>query len=243
MLVLPFRANFYRHASLISGPLDSSGTLSLIALAICLLGLAATRPHTDMLSNNAWWAVVLSADVPNSLRLTVAAAVGLGLWALWRLLRPGRVRFLPWDAATRERMRAIGRGPPAQADGVVLGEAARAAIAFQRCGRVLLGLGDPAGAESDRISAIWRLRDLAQQEGLHPAFWRAGPALLQCLWRSRPDRRCRWVPMGLPLPEAPDDTPAAAAYLVCQAERDLGTLLPLLPELARQQEVEAATAA
>jgi hypothetical protein len=37
---------------------------------------------------------------------------------------------------------------------------------------------------------------------------------------------------GLPLPEAPDETPPARHYLVCMAERDLNFLLPLLPVLA-----------
>ena len=40
-------------------------------------------------------------------------------------------------------------------------------------------------------------------------------------------------PDGLPLPEAPDVTPPAAEYLVYVAERDLKTLLPLLPRLAK----------
>ena len=39
-------------------------------------------------------------------------------------------------------------------------------------------------------------------------------------------------PDGLPLPESPDETPAASQYLVCVAERDLTTLLPMLPRLA-----------
>ncbi len=234
VLVAPFRACFYRHANLLSGPLQPSSALSLLTLVICLLGLAITRPHTEVLSNNAWWAVVLSSDVPNSLRVAVAAAVGLGLLQLWRLLRPGRVRFLAWDSTARLRLAALGAIPPARADGVVLGEASRAAIAFRRCGRVLLGLGDPSGSESDRVSAIWRLRDLAQQEGLHPAFWRAGPGLLQVYG----DLGLTALPLGsdgLPLPESPDETPPADHYLVCLAERDLGTLLPLLPELAANQ--------
>ena len=54
------------------------------------------------------------------------------------------------------------------ADGLVLGEQGRAAIPFRRMGGVMLGLGDPTGAPSDRVSAIWRLRDLAVQEGLDP---------------------------------------------------------------------------
>jgi hypothetical protein len=96
---------------------------------------------------------------------------------------------------------------------------------------VLLGLGDPAGEMEDRVSAIWRLRDLAEQEGLDPAIWCAGPSLLKVYG----DLGLTALPLGedgLPLPEAPDRTPPSCQYLVCVAERDLTTLLPLLPALA-----------
>jgi len=242
LLVAPFRACFYRHASLLSGPLEASSAISLVALAICLLALAATRPYTHGLANNAWWAVIISPELPNSVRLAVALAVVLGLLAIWRLLRPGRVRWLPWNATTRVRLSAFGVVPPRQADGLVLGEAERAGIPFRRCGRVLLGLGDPSGAETDCISAIWRLRDLAQQEGLDPAFWRAGPGLLK-VYGDLGLTALPLGPDGLPLPESADETPAAQHYLVCVAERDLGTLLPLLTELARKQDVAIPVAA
>jgi uncharacterized membrane protein YbhN (UPF0104 family) len=236
ILVAPFRACFYRRASLFSGPLQPSSALSLVVLVICLLALAVTRPQTHRLTNNAWWAVVLSRELPNSLRLAVALAVVLGLLAIWRLLRPGRVDWLPWDTAAQQRLAALGVMPPHHADGMVLGEAERAGIPFRRCGRVLLGLGDPAGAEEDRVSAIWRLRDLAQQEGLDPAFWRAGPGLLK-VYGDLGLTALPLGPDGLPLPEAPDETPSAEHYLVCVAERDLRTLLPLLPELADSQDI------
>jgi len=45
------------------------------------------------------------------------------------------------------------------------------------------------------------------------------------------------------LPESPHETPEAPHYLVCVAERDLGTLLSLLPDLARRQEVATPVAA
>jgi uncharacterized membrane protein YbhN (UPF0104 family) len=242
LLVAPFRACFYRHASLLSGPLEVSSAISLVTLAICLVALAVTRPYTHELRNNAWWAVIMSREVPNSLRLEVALAVGLGLLAIWRLLRPGRVRWLPWDATARVRLAAMGVLPPRQADGLIMGEAERAGIPFRRCGRVLLGLGDPSGDETDRVSAIWRLRDLAQQEGLDPAFWRAGPALLK-VYGDLGLTALPLGPDGLPLPEAQDETPASPHYLVCMAERDLGTLLPLLPDLARRQDVAIPVAA
>ncbi len=235
MMVAPLRRSFYRHASLLSGPLEASSAISLFALVICLLALAGTRPRVHLLANNAWWAVVMSRDVPHSLRLTVAIAVVLALIAIWRLLRPGKVRWLPWDAVARQRLARLGGTiPPARADGVVLGEAERAGIPFRRCGRVLLGLGDPMGAEGDRVSAIWRLRDLAQQEGLDPAFWRAGPGLLS-VYGDLGLTALPLGPDGLPLPESPTETPEVRQYLVCVAERDLTTLLPLLPQLATNQ--------
>jgi uncharacterized membrane protein YbhN (UPF0104 family) len=242
ILVAPLRRSFYRHANLLSGPLDASNAIPLFTLVICLLALAGTRPRVHLLANNAWWAVVMSRDVPHSLRLTVALAVALALIAIWRLLRPGKVRWLPWDSAARQRLARLGGTiPPARADGVVLGEAERAGIPFRRCGRVLLGIGDPTGAEADRISAIWRLRDLAQQEGLDPAFWRAGPALLK-VYGDLGLTALPLGPDGLPLPEAPDETPDAGQYLVCVAERDLNTLLPLLPQLATNQDLVPAAA-
>ncbi|HET7881031.1 MAG TPA: phosphatidylglycerol lysyltransferase domain-containing protein [Acetobacteraceae bacterium] len=241
MLVAPLKRCFYRHASLFSGPLDASSAVSLFALVICLLALAGTRPRVHLLTNNAWWAVVMSGELPHSLRLTVALAVALALTAIWRLLRPGKVSWLPWDAKTRQRLALLGGTiPPARADGIVLGEGERAGIPFRRCGRVLLGLGDPMGAEADRVSAIWRLRDLAQQEGLDPAFWRAGPALLKVYG----DLGLAALPLGEDGLPVENDAAALEArqYLVCVAERDLKTLLPLLPQLATNQDIVAAAA-
>src|SRR5271165_2418835 len=231
MLLAPFRACFYRHARLFSGPLRPSTAMPLFGLIACILALAAFERHVRYLHDNSWWEIVLSRDVPNSLRLTVGLTVALALLAIWRLIRPGRVQWLPWDAEARRRMLVLGGTPTEAADGVVMGENEQAGIVFRRCGRVLLGLGDPAGEKADRVSAIWRLRDLAEQEGLDPAIWCAGPGLLKVYG----DLGLTALPLGedgLPLPEAPDLTPPSCQYLVCVAERDLTTLLPLLPALA-----------
>jgi uncharacterized membrane protein YbhN (UPF0104 family) len=232
VLIAPFRTTFYRHARLLRGALDGAVVTPLLTLAGCILALAAFEPHVRWLSDNSWWEVVLSRDVPNSLRASVAFTVALAAFALWRLLRPVRVGFAPWNAQARLLYASLGADPPAEADGIVWGEAERAGIPFRRTSRVLVGLGDPAGAESDRISAIWRLRDLARQERLDPAFWRTGRTLLKV-----------YADLGLAaLPLRPDgmvaeeDEEAADSpetqFLVCMAERDLTTLLGMLPKLA-----------
>jgi lysylphosphatidylglycerol synthetase-like protein (DUF2156 family) len=230
VLITPFRGVFYRHARLLRGALDGAVVTPLLTLAGCILALAAFAPHVRWLSRNSWWEVVLSRDVPNSLRASVAFTVALAAFALWRLLRPVRVGYAPWNAQSRLRYASLGADPPAVADGIVWGEGERAGIPFRRASGVLVGLGDPAGAESDRISAIWRLRDLARQERLDPAFWRCGPALLKV-----------YADLGLAaLPLRPDGMVAEdeeageapeARFLVCKAERDLKTLLGVLPKL------------
>ncbi len=231
LLVAPFRDAYYRHAKLLSGLAGASVTVPLVALVGCVVWLGALEPHVRHLAENSWWEVVLSPQVPNSLRVAVALAVLLLVVATWGLIRPHHVDFLPWDAAGRLAYGELGGGPRPNAQGVVLGETGRSAIAFRREGPVLLGLGDPAGAETDRISAIWRLRDLAAQEGLDAAVWRAGPALLK-VYSGLGLTPLPLGPDGLLLPESEGDTPDAESYLCCVAERDLRVLLPRLPGLA-----------
>jgi len=231
LLVAPFRDAYYRHARLLSGPLQAGTAVPLFALVVCVLALSAFEPTMRTVNESSWIEVVLSPDLPNSLRLSVALAVVLALTALWRLIRPGRVGWMPWAGEGRRRYAELGALPPAQADGIVMGEAGRAGIPFRRIGRVLLGLGDPAGSVQDRVSAIWNLRDLAQQEGLDAAVWRAGPGLLK-VYADLGLTALPLGPDGLPLPERPDDAPLVKYYLCCRAERDLSLLLALLPSLA-----------
>ena len=236
LFLVPFRSAYYRHARLLSGPLRVSTAVPLLALVLCVLTLGAFEPRVRRMPENSWLEVMMSPSVPNSLRISIGFAVLLALVALWRLIRPGRVTWLPWAGDGRARYAALGSVPPAEADGIVMGEMGRAGIPFRRIGRVMLGIGDPAGSVNDRISAIWNLRDLAQQEGLDAAVWRAGPGLLKVYG----DLGLAALPLGddgLPLPEQEGDTPVVRNYLCCVAERDLSLLLPLLPRLAGRKDM------
>jgi uncharacterized membrane protein YbhN (UPF0104 family) len=232
LMIAPFHRTFYRSARLFSTGLQAGTIIPLLALVGCILALSNIRPRVRWLANDSWWVVIMSPHVPDTLRIAMAAAVVLGLLALWALMRPGHVHPAAYDREGRAAYAALGSDPPASADGLVWGDGGSSAIAFRRLGTLLVGLGDPAGSPSDAPSAIWRLRDLARQEKRHPAVWRAGPDLLNIY----ADIGLTGLPLdhdGVPVADAEDDPlPHATSFLVCQAERDLPELLKLLPDLA-----------
>ena len=235
LLIAPFRGSYYRHARILSDPLASGTALPLLLLIGCVLILGRLEPNLRFMDANSWWSVIITPGATNRTRASLACAVLIMLVALWRLISPGRIATLPWEQEGRERYRAL-VDPQAGAlqnepdlatsgssglvpQGVVLGETGRAAIAFTRIdggGRagLLVALGDPAGASTEQVSAIWHLRDLALQEGRDPVFWQVGPSLLHL-----------YDDLGLtawPLHDAQASGPER--YLCCNAERGRAVL-------------------
>jgi len=214
VLLATVRPAFYRDARLHAEALTGETVAAVAALGLCALTLAMVA-YEGRFAELSWWGVVLSAEAPNTLRFAVGLAGVLLLVAAFRLLRPAPRRALPYGPEAQVRLAALGARAPADADGAFFGEAGRAGFAFLRRNGIWLALGDPAGEERDRVSAIWRFRDICEQAGVDPAFWNIGPELLRV-----------YADIGLtafPLDGAP------ARFLACRAEHDLAALLPLLP--------------
>ncbi len=245
LVTLPFRNAYYRHARLLAEPLDPGTAVPLIALAGSVLAFAMLAPDFRYLDNTSWWQLVMTSTLPGRLRVSVALLVVVFLFATWRLIRPGRVASLAWTEEARRFFEGSGAELPENADGIVLGETGRSCIAFRRAGGVLVGLGDPAGPSPDRISAIWRLRDLAVQEGRATAVWRAGPELLQTwnslgliAWPLGPDERPR------PAFEGPLVSDPAERFVCFPDDAELGTVLRavgLAPEAAARTRLRILT--
>ena len=223
LLIAPFRGSYYRHARLLSEPLAPGTTLPLLLLIGCVLILGRLEPHLRTLDTNSFWSVVLTPGASNRTRVSLACAVLLMLAALWRLISPGRIATLAWEGVGGERYGALQEASDHKLEitpqGVVLAETGRAAIAFTRAeidgerhrDGLLVALGDPVGAPSEQVSAIWRLRDLALQEGRDPAFWQVGGELLHL-----------YEDLGLTVWPT-----AHGGYLACAAERGAGVLRTL----------------
>ena len=223
-LVGAMRSAFYRDARLMREPLQPQTLAALGVVAVCAILLALVS-YGGKVGDIGWYEVVLSPLAPDSLRFTVGLAAVLLLVGMARLLRPVKIRPEPFTPEVRARLRALGGAAPETADGAVFGEAGRAGFAFVRRDDVWLALGDPIGEERDRISAVWRFRDMCERAGVAPAFWRVTPALL----RVYGDIGLTAFPLAAPPPGEPQ------RYLACRAERDLEKLVALLP--AQEMEI------
>ena len=204
------RPSFYRDSRLRAEPLSQEMLLPLAAVAISGMAVALFA-NASPLQDDYWWEVVLTDEAPIQLRFAVGITVLLLLAGLFRLLRPARIRPLPYDEEQRTLLAGLGGTLPAEADGVVWGEAGLAGFAFSKAGKVWIGHGDPAGDLRDAVSAIWRFRDLCERNGARSAFVGVGPAYL----RVYADTGLQ----TLPDPEMP------GRYIVCHAERDMDVLM------------------
>ena len=211
-LLATMRPAFYRRSRLWAEPLSQEALVPLAAVALCGLTLALVGHRTDV-QDNSWWEFIFEDDAPNALRFTVGLTAVLLLVGLARLLRPARIRMLPFDEAGRAQLRCWGGVVPDTADGLVLGETGRAGMAFTRRPPIWLAHGDPSGDLADRVSAIWRFRDACERAGVRPAFWDVGPNWLRI-----------YADIGLtaiPMPGRP------GRFIACRAEQDLARLLAL----------------
>ncbi|MDN6042317.1 MAG: lysylphosphatidylglycerol synthetase family protein, partial [Acetobacter sp.] len=176
-LIAPFRSCYYRRARLLSEPLSTPTLLCLLLLFGCVIALASRH------AGGSWWEMVFVLPYSGAVRWTVALSVVLALLVIGRLMLPGRIKVKPWDNAAWQHYQTLDHAMPAlpniSPDGYVTGEGGEAVIPICYRGAFLVGLGDPAGAEDDSVSAIWRLRDLACQDGLKPVFWQVGTPFLR----------------------------------------------------------------
>lgn len=218
VLLAVFQNAFYRQVRLTREPLSAESLFPLAALVACALLLAAVGQQ-DAIEGRSWYEVVLSGDLPASVRFGVGLSGLLLLVAAVMLLRPAPLRPVPFDATARQRFAAIGGVPPVGAEQALFLDADRAALAYRRLPGVLLALGDPAGRDAEaRTTLLWRFRDMAERRGEDPAFLGVGEGM-----------RRQFEDLGLTLFPLPDGPGGEARFLACRAERDFERVRALLP--------------
>ncbi|MCQ9154761.1 lysylphosphatidylglycerol synthase domain-containing protein [Acidomonas methanolica] len=220
-LIVPFRSCYYRRARLLVEPLCPSmiASLTLWILSLASLGLFAMRRHMGV----AWWHSLIFDAHTSVARWALGISALLALAAVVQMMRRGRIPIRVWDSESESwygRLdHALDEIGPRRPSGLLVDESGKSGIPFLRTGRFIIGLGDPAGAQHACVAAIWRLRDLALQEGRHPAFIRVGQALLDVYY----DIGLTVLPhvglLGGTLCCLPQDIPAVQAALASEWRR------------------------
>ncbi|MBF0860711.1 lysylphosphatidylglycerol synthase domain-containing protein [Gluconobacter kanchanaburiensis] len=180
LLLLPFRNCYYRRAHLLVAPFTPSmlAPLSLWGLGLVGVGWVALQRHLGPI----WWRSMIYDAHTAVGRWFLGFSALCGFYVLWHGMRRTRIRFEAWTAENACHYHSLAHALPQlgarRPTGLLLDEAGRAAIPFLRTGQFIIGLGDPAGSERNCVAAIWRLRDLALQEGCKLAFIQVGQSLM-----------------------------------------------------------------
>ncbi|MCA8867927.1 MAG: bifunctional lysylphosphatidylglycerol flippase/synthetase MprF [Rhodobacteraceae bacterium] len=179
-----FRPAFYRADGGSVFRLNGTWIVSILALlaAVFWIGLFAYShvPYRNAL----WWDFAWHGDASRFLRAEFAAAVILTVVALNSLMtgRVAKTRPGPIPDSVRKLV-AASEDPEA---GIALmgdkaflvSEDARAFIAYADTGRSLIACGDPVGDHETSQRLIWRLREMADQQGKRCAFYAVSPVYL-----------------------------------------------------------------
>ena len=177
--LLPSRRAFYRKAALMSESFSPGWTVAVaLVLGISVwLGFFSYK-HVEY-SSAIWWRFTVRGDAPRFLRATVAAAGGLLLFGLTRLLRHAPADSAPPSAADLERAAVIVRNAPnTESNLALLGDKSllfstngNAFVMYGVAGRSWVALGDPVGPVEEHAELVWKFKEAADEHGGWPVFY------------------------------------------------------------------------
>lgn len=179
VLLVLCRAVFYRRASL----LDLRYSKTWIAAFALVVGGAV---WISLLANDdiqfgreMWWQFAFDEDAPRIMRAGLLSVLLAGGYMLWLLLSPSRPAPNLPDSHALGRAAAIAvSSSDTLANLALLGDkqllfhdAGDAFIMYQRSGRSLIALGDPAGNPARFEALGWSFRELCDRSGTWPVFY------------------------------------------------------------------------
>lgn len=166
------RTAFYRHTALTKQPLTAGWLIAtaMVGTLSAWAGLFAYRnvPYTDDL----WWQFALHGDAPRYLRATLASAVFLVGFAVWRLLAPTPPTASPTaDLEQWPLIHALvarsGRSEAMLAltgdKRFLISEERDAFLMYQVKGASWIVMGDPVGEKRSWPALLWKLREMSHR--------------------------------------------------------------------------------
>lgn len=177
---------FYRRAPL----LDLRYSRAWIVAFVFVVGSAlwvSLLSHQDIqFSREMWWQFAFDDDAPRVMRAGLLSLLLAAVYMLWLLLSPSRPEPLLPNAEDLERAATIAiKSSDTIANLALLGDkqllfhpAGDAFIMYQRSGRSLIALGDPAGNPARFEELGWQFREFCDKNAGWPVFYQVSAAQL-----------------------------------------------------------------
>ncbi|MCJ2184628.1 bifunctional lysylphosphatidylglycerol flippase/synthetase MprF [Novosphingobium sp. 1949] len=181
------RKLFYRRTALTAQPF-TTGWATAITMALGLATWAGFFAYRHVAyQDDLWWKFALHGDAPRFLRATLASAVFLAAFALWRLLSPARpedpAELSAEDAAAIRTI--LARSPRSETMLALTGDkrfllspARDAFVMYQVKGHSWIVMGDPVGEPAAWSDLLWALRERVDRAQGRLLLYEMTPAAL-----------------------------------------------------------------
>jgi phosphatidylglycerol lysyltransferase len=178
--LIPCHSYFYRRASLVSDRFSAGWIVLAMIVVLASIWLSYfSHRHHFVYANDLWWQFAFDKDAPRSLRASAGAIILVLLFAIARLLVPGKPKTTVLDAAAVEAIRSLVSASPRASAWLafvpdkqfILDDKREAFVMYGVEGRSWVAMGDPVGLEVRGRDLAWRFVELcARYDGL-PAFY------------------------------------------------------------------------
>jgi phosphatidylglycerol lysyltransferase len=173
------RDRFYRRASMLDLRSSRAWVVCIVLVVGAAVGVSMVSYRDVQYAHELWWQFAFDDDAPRVMRaglLTILLAAG---YVLWQLLSPQREQPELPDAAAMSKAADIAMSSRDTLSYLALlgdkqllfSEAGDAFIMYQRSGRSMVALGDPAGNPARFEELCWKFRELCDRNSSWPVFY------------------------------------------------------------------------
>jgi phosphatidylglycerol lysyltransferase len=170
---------FYRRAPLLDLRYSRAWIIAFVVVLASAIWISILSYQDVQFSREMWWQFAFDDDAPRVMRAGVLSILLAAVYMLWLLLSPSRPSPKLPDAAELERAATIAlKSRDTLANLALLGDkqllfhaAGDAFIMYQRSGRSLIALGDPAGNPARFEELGWQFRELCDKNAGWPVFY------------------------------------------------------------------------
>lgn len=177
---------FYRRAPLLDLRYSRAWIIAFVFVVGSALWVSLLSHQDIQFSREMWWQFAFDDDAPRVMRAGMLSLLLAAVYMLWLLLSPSRPEPRLPDAEDLERAATIAlKSSDTLANLALLGDkqllfhpAGDAFIMYQRSGRSLIALGDPAGNPARFEELGWQFREFCDKNARWPVFYQVSAAQL-----------------------------------------------------------------